>query len=69
MKITHDKIADALYITFRKGVIARTSKLKNHVVIDIDKNGAILGVEILHASTQIANKKPLDVTVKIPALA
>ena len=69
MKITHDKIADALYITFKKGVVAHTSKMKDHLIIDTDKNGAILGIEILHASLQIANKKPIDIKLTIPALA
>jgi uncharacterized protein YuzE len=68
MKITHDKNADALYITFRKGVITHTSKLRNHVIVDTDKNGNIIGIEILRASTQIANKKPIDINLTIPAL-
>lgn len=69
MKITHDKIADALYITFKKGVIAHTSKIKGDLIVDTDKNGAILGIEILHASSQIANKKPIAINLTIPALA
>jgi uncharacterized protein YuzE len=68
MKITHDKKADALYITFKKGLVVHTSKIKNHLIIDTDKNGAILGIEILHASSQIANKKPIDINLTIPAL-
>ncbi len=69
MKITHDKIADALYITFKKGVISRTLKLENYITVDTDKKGTILGIEILQASARIANKKPLDINLTIPALA
>ncbi len=68
MKITHDKIADALYITFKKGTVARTLKLDDRLVVDTDKKGTVLGIEILHASTQIANKKPIELKFKIPAL-
>jgi uncharacterized protein YuzE len=55
MKITHDKLADALYVTFKKGVVARTLKLEDRLLVDTDKKGSILGIEILNASTQIAN--------------
>jgi uncharacterized protein YuzE len=69
MKITHDKLADALYVTFKKGVVARTLKLEDRLLVDTDKKGSILGIEILNASTQIANKKPIELKLKIPALA
>ncbi len=69
MKITHDKLTDALYVTFKKGVVARTLKLEDRLLVDTDKKGSILGIEILNASTQIANKKPIELKLKIPALA
>ncbi|MEO5646315.1 MAG: DUF2283 domain-containing protein [Candidatus Paceibacterota bacterium] len=68
MKITYDKKADAIYITLKKGVVSHSSKMKNHIMIDTDKEGALLGIEILRASSQIANKKPIDIKLTIPAL-
>ncbi len=68
MKITHDKTADAIYITLKKGIVASTSKMKNNIIVDMDEHGSILGIEILHASVHIANKKAIDFNVKIPAL-
>ncbi len=69
MKITHDKAADALYVTFKKGVVSHTVKLDDRLLVDTDKKGNIVGIEILNASTQIANKKPIELKLKIPALA
>jgi uncharacterized protein YuzE len=53
VKINHDKIADALYISLKKGPIAHTSKVKNNIILDTDKNGLIVGIEIIHASNVI----------------
>ncbi|MBP6857900.1 MAG: DUF2283 domain-containing protein [Candidatus Pacebacteria bacterium] len=69
MKITHDKIADAIYFSLKKGPISHTIKLDDRLLVDTNKKGQILGIEILNASTQIANKKPIQANLKIPALA
>ncbi len=69
MKMTHDKTADALYFSLQKGSVFRTIKLDNRLLIDTNKKGQILGIEILQASQQLANKKPIIANLKIPALA
>lgn len=68
MKITHDKTADAIYFSLKKGSVSSTKKLNNRLIVDTDKNGDILGIEILNISKQIANKKPIQMSIKIPAL-
>ena len=57
MKIQYDKIADALYIYFRKGTVEKTVKMNDRVIVDTNKDGNIIGVEILDASVQMANGK------------
>jgi len=57
MKISYDKIADALYIYLRKGKVAKTKKVTTRLLIDLDKKGNVLGVEMLDVSHQIPKKE------------
>ena len=50
MKVTYDKTAKALYIYFKKIVVAKTVQLNDRTVVDFDINGNIVGVEILDVS-------------------
>lgn len=55
MNITYDKKADAMYLYFQKGKkIARTVELADLLVADLDKQGKVIGVEVLCASCQLA---------------
>ena len=47
MKIEYDPDADAMYIRFKKGEIDRTQKIDKNTLIDLDKEGHLLGVEFL----------------------
>ena len=53
MKITYDKVADAAYMTLRKGRVAKTVEMSDSVIIDLDKKGNLLGIEMLDASNQL----------------
>ena len=53
MKITYDKIANAAYMTLRKGKVAKTLEMSDSVIIDLDKKGNLLGIELLDASNQL----------------
>ena len=53
MKINYDKIADAIYLNLIKGKIKKTIKLKDRLLVDVDKKGNIIGIEILDASSQL----------------
>lgn len=55
MHITYDKKADAMYIYFQKGKkIVRTVELADLLVVDLDKLGKVIGVEVLCASNQFS---------------
>ena len=45
----YDKSADALYITLKKGKVSKTKERSGYLV-DYDKKGDLLGLEILHYS-------------------
>ncbi len=54
--VTYDKEADAAYFRVREGAVARTLKMQEWLLADIDKSGALLGVEMLFVSTHVPRK-------------
>ena len=57
MKINYDKIADAAYFKLAQGKIDHTKKVDASMLVDMDKNGNIIGIELLDYS---ANKSRLN---------
>ena len=56
MKITFDKEADAAYIYFKEilaGESVSTIPLNESINIDLDKDGKMLGMEVLDASKNL----------------
>lgn len=56
MKMEFDKEADAAYVYFKEignGEVAETISLNDSVNIDLDKDGKVLGIEILDASKHL----------------
>ena len=47
MKITYDKNADAMYIKFLEGKFASNKVIDKDTILNLDKDGSILGIEIL----------------------
>lgn len=57
MKIIHyDPKADAVYIELAKGKYEVSREISESVVVDEDKNGKILGVEVLDVSKILGPK-------------
>ncbi len=63
MKIDYDKTVDALSVTLRKGKVARTVEVVPQILVDFDKDGNPLYLEILDASHKIGTKEMKHVTV------
>jgi len=62
MKISFDRSADAAYIKISSNPIAATKKVSDYCNVDVDRNGAIVGVELLFVSQYNADFKPwLDI--------
>ena len=53
MKIRYDKKVDAMYIKLAKGKYDSTRKISDVILVDEDKNGRVLGIEILDASINV----------------
>lgn len=64
MEINYDKEADAVYIGFRKGEFAKNKKINDFTIIDLDKEGNILGIELLEVSKRIPIESLAEVHVK-----
>ncbi|MFH1178673.1 MAG: DUF2283 domain-containing protein [bacterium] len=78
MKITYDKIADAAYMTLRKGKVAKTVEMSGDVIVDLDKKGHLLGIEMLGASNQFSKNSlsrcvthgiPIEIISRAPVAA
>jgi uncharacterized protein YuzE len=54
MKTTYDRDADALYIRFADQPVAESEEVRPGVVIDFDRDGRMVGVEILDASQHVS---------------
>ena len=54
----YDSKVDAVYIELAKGDYKATRKISDAVLVDEDKNGKVLGIEILDATENIAAFDP-----------
>ncbi len=55
-KISYDKDADAMYIKVDKGKYEVSEEIENGIILDLDKKGKILGVEILNVKSRLRNE-------------
>ncbi len=71
MKITYDPKIDAMYIKFQDGKFASNKEIEEGIILDIGKNNAILGIEILEASRRLKPKNisHLDIQIPLPTMA
>lgn len=73
MRFHYDKKQDALYIRFNKNPYVESDEVKEGIIFDYDKNGKIIGIEVLDASLRfprkfksefLKQKLPLSISVK-----
>ena len=64
MEISYDKEADAMYIEFRKGKFENNKVIDDFTIIDMDKKGNILGIELLDVSKRIPIESLSDIHVR-----
>ena len=63
MRVTYDQEADCLRIILSDEDIEESDEDKPGVIIDYDKQGNVVGLEVLDASTRIANPKAVEYAV------
>lgn len=78
MKLKYDKISDAAYMRIADGKISSTVEVSEHVNVDLDSNGKIVGIEILDYSSNndvnllesfVVNGMPIEVIASTPVAA
>jgi len=63
MKVTYDPEVDVLRILFSGAAIEESDEEKPGVILDYDKDGNIVGMEILDASKRMENPKSVEYAV------
>jgi uncharacterized protein YuzE len=57
MKIEYDKDVDALYIRIQEKKVAQTREIEDGLNVDLDKQGKIIGFEILDATQRYSKSE------------
>ena len=60
MKVKYDKEVDVLYIVFNEKKIKESDEDKPGIILDYDKDGLIVGIEILDASKKMKNPATVE---------
>ena len=66
MKVTYDSDADAMYIYLNEREVARTVQVSDRVLVDLDDEGNLRGVEILFVSKALADTDFSHVHLQLP---
>ncbi|MDI7261804.1 MAG: DUF2283 domain-containing protein [Thermodesulfobacteriota bacterium] len=57
MKVIYDPDTDTLSIIFRDEAIAESDELREGLVLDYDRNGRIVSIELLDASENVSEPR------------
>jgi len=62
MRIIYDPLADAVSITIKKGKVAKTKEIDDNTILDYDKKGNVIGVELLFVKERIPSASVSEIT-------
>ena len=60
MKVTYDQEVDVLRILFRDAPVDESDQDKPGIILDYDKDGNIVGLEVLNASKRVENPRIVE---------
>jgi uncharacterized protein YuzE len=63
MKVTYDSEVNVLRILFRDALVEESDEDKPGVILDYDKDGNVVGMEVLNASQRVENPRGVDYAV------
>ena len=61
MKVRYDEETDTLTVTFRTAPVAESDEPREGVILDYDRDGNLIAIEVLDASLRV--EEPRSVTV------
>lgn len=64
MKLEYDPQADALYISFQKKPVNKSREISPGLILDLDKQGKPIGLEILDVSKRMPKQELVNFSVK-----
>ena len=64
MKIEYSERADALYVYFKQSEVVKSKEVEEGVVIDLDGEGHLIGIEILDASVRVGIPDLVNVSIE-----
>ena len=64
MKVIYDKQTDTLSLILRDDQISESDEFKEGIILDFDKEGKVVSIEILDASKQIQEPFSLNYELK-----
>jgi len=53
VKLSYDKKADALYLQIGDAPVARTETVRPGLMVDVDEDGNVIGIEVLSVARQM----------------
>lgn len=63
MKISYDPEVDVLTIAFRDEPVYQSDESWPGIILDLDESGQVVGLELLDASTQVAQPRAVELMV------
>lgn len=65
MKAIYEQMTDVLYLRAKNAKVGKTIRVNNHTLIDLDKRGGIIGIEVLSASKYVPQEL-IKSSIKLP---
>lgn len=65
MRINYDEKTDALYIRLKETTYHESDEVKEGVLLDYDKKGNLIGIEILDASEYLSSDELASLTYNV----
>lgn len=65
MKVRYDEQTDVVYIKFRDAKYHESDEIKEGVILDYDRSGKIVGIEILDASAYLLPKELASIQFEV----
>lgn len=65
MEISFDSRAGIVYISIKKGNFRRTKRLDNETLLDYDRIGSIMGMELVNVSNRMHNDDIFHIDIRL----
>lgn len=64
MKVVYDRETDSLDIIFRDEVMAESDEVREGIIVDYNRDGKLVSIEVLNASEHVQEPQIMEYQVK-----